>query len=389
MAGQPRAAAPRRAPCARGSPRPSLLDVGCGSGDVPVWIASQIGRPVRVVGAGPEAPASPGGARVAAWRRRRRARAAVRGRTLRRRDRLPLPASLRRRRRRFGPARAVPRGPPRAGRQRPAAGARAVRVRTRHVPAALPLAGQRRGRPALDPPRLHARRSWARPSRTRASRSRSRPRGRTACWPSRGRPHDARATSSWWAAGRPGRRSRSSCAGAGTTSCSSTRRAFRATRSAAKASRPKPGACWASWTPRRRCVRCVRIRCAGWRSSRPMEPASAGSTGAPTTSWASRCDATGSTTCCSSRRARSGVEVREATRATSIVLAPGGERGHGRERGRPGADPRPPGGGRGRPAQRGRAQPGAAARAPVAAEVRGARALARRGGPRASAARCT
>ena len=32
------------------SPAPSLLDVGCGSGDVPVWIASQVGRPVSVVG---------------------------------------------------------------------------------------------------------------------------------------------------------------------------------------------------------------------------------------------------------------------------------------------------------------------------------------------------
>src|SRR5262245_575802 len=32
------------------SPEPSLLDVGCGSGDVPVWIGSRIGRPVRVVG---------------------------------------------------------------------------------------------------------------------------------------------------------------------------------------------------------------------------------------------------------------------------------------------------------------------------------------------------
>jgi SAM-dependent methyltransferase len=33
-----------------GSSAPSLLDVGCGSGDVPVWIASQVGRPVSVVG---------------------------------------------------------------------------------------------------------------------------------------------------------------------------------------------------------------------------------------------------------------------------------------------------------------------------------------------------
>lgn len=32
------------------SDAPSLLDVGCGSGDVPVWIASQVGRPVSVVG---------------------------------------------------------------------------------------------------------------------------------------------------------------------------------------------------------------------------------------------------------------------------------------------------------------------------------------------------
>jgi ubiquinone/menaquinone biosynthesis C-methylase UbiE len=32
------------------SPAPSLLDVGCGSGDVPVWIASQVGRPVSVYG---------------------------------------------------------------------------------------------------------------------------------------------------------------------------------------------------------------------------------------------------------------------------------------------------------------------------------------------------
>lgn len=29
---------------------PSLLDVGCGSGDVPVWIGSQLRRPVSVVG---------------------------------------------------------------------------------------------------------------------------------------------------------------------------------------------------------------------------------------------------------------------------------------------------------------------------------------------------
>jgi ubiquinone/menaquinone biosynthesis C-methylase UbiE len=32
------------------SAKPSLLDVGCGSGDVPVWIASQVRRPVSVVG---------------------------------------------------------------------------------------------------------------------------------------------------------------------------------------------------------------------------------------------------------------------------------------------------------------------------------------------------
>jgi SAM-dependent methyltransferase len=32
------------------SPAPSLLDVGCGSGDVPVWIAEQVGRAVTVVG---------------------------------------------------------------------------------------------------------------------------------------------------------------------------------------------------------------------------------------------------------------------------------------------------------------------------------------------------
>lgn len=32
------------------SPAPTLLDVGCGSGDVPVWIASQVGRHVSVVG---------------------------------------------------------------------------------------------------------------------------------------------------------------------------------------------------------------------------------------------------------------------------------------------------------------------------------------------------
>lgn len=32
------------------SPRPSLLDVGCGSGDVPLWIASELGRPVAVTG---------------------------------------------------------------------------------------------------------------------------------------------------------------------------------------------------------------------------------------------------------------------------------------------------------------------------------------------------
>jgi ubiquinone/menaquinone biosynthesis C-methylase UbiE len=32
------------------SARPSLLDVGCGSADVPLWIASRSGRPVEVVG---------------------------------------------------------------------------------------------------------------------------------------------------------------------------------------------------------------------------------------------------------------------------------------------------------------------------------------------------
>jgi ubiquinone/menaquinone biosynthesis C-methylase UbiE len=32
------------------SPKPSLLDVGCGSGDVPAWIGSQVGRPVSIVG---------------------------------------------------------------------------------------------------------------------------------------------------------------------------------------------------------------------------------------------------------------------------------------------------------------------------------------------------
>lgn len=30
--------------------RPSLLDVGCGSADVPLWIASALGRPVAVTG---------------------------------------------------------------------------------------------------------------------------------------------------------------------------------------------------------------------------------------------------------------------------------------------------------------------------------------------------
>lgn len=37
-------------PALSASAAPSLLDVGCGSGDVPMWIASQIGRPVSVVG---------------------------------------------------------------------------------------------------------------------------------------------------------------------------------------------------------------------------------------------------------------------------------------------------------------------------------------------------
>ena len=32
------------------SARPSLLDVGCGSADVPLWIAAQVDRPVEVVG---------------------------------------------------------------------------------------------------------------------------------------------------------------------------------------------------------------------------------------------------------------------------------------------------------------------------------------------------
>lgn len=32
------------------APRPSLLDVGCGSADVPLWIASQLARPLAVVG---------------------------------------------------------------------------------------------------------------------------------------------------------------------------------------------------------------------------------------------------------------------------------------------------------------------------------------------------
>jgi SAM-dependent methyltransferase len=32
------------------SAHPSLLDVGCGSADVPLWIAAQMGRPVEVVG---------------------------------------------------------------------------------------------------------------------------------------------------------------------------------------------------------------------------------------------------------------------------------------------------------------------------------------------------
>lgn len=37
-------------PALEGSTAPSLLDVGCGSGDLPMWIASRIGRPVSVVG---------------------------------------------------------------------------------------------------------------------------------------------------------------------------------------------------------------------------------------------------------------------------------------------------------------------------------------------------
>ncbi|MET0556135.1 MAG: methyltransferase domain-containing protein [Vicinamibacteria bacterium] len=37
-------------PFLQASARPSLLDVGCGSGDVPLWVAAQLGRPVAVVG---------------------------------------------------------------------------------------------------------------------------------------------------------------------------------------------------------------------------------------------------------------------------------------------------------------------------------------------------
>jgi SAM-dependent methyltransferase len=37
-------------PFLEASARPSLLDVGCGSADVPLWIASQLGRPLAVVG---------------------------------------------------------------------------------------------------------------------------------------------------------------------------------------------------------------------------------------------------------------------------------------------------------------------------------------------------
>jgi SAM-dependent methyltransferase len=37
-------------PVLESSPAPSLLDVGCASGDVPVWIASRVRRPVSVVG---------------------------------------------------------------------------------------------------------------------------------------------------------------------------------------------------------------------------------------------------------------------------------------------------------------------------------------------------
>jgi SAM-dependent methyltransferase len=37
-------------PFLRASARPSLLDVGCGSADVPLWIASQLERPLAVVG---------------------------------------------------------------------------------------------------------------------------------------------------------------------------------------------------------------------------------------------------------------------------------------------------------------------------------------------------
>jgi SAM-dependent methyltransferase len=37
-------------PALEASDRPALLDVGCGSGDVPAWIASRLARPVTVVG---------------------------------------------------------------------------------------------------------------------------------------------------------------------------------------------------------------------------------------------------------------------------------------------------------------------------------------------------
>ena len=154
-------------------PRPRLLDVGCGSADVPAsWLRAGAPRLSLAVGLDLKLAAPARGARASVGRvvgRRPRSSPSRRGQ-LRRRDRLALPPPLRRARAARRPARALRPRPARARRQRPAPRARALPLRPRRLPAALQdsRVSVHDGL-ALHPPRLPRRELRARLRRPPAS----------------------------------------------------------------------------------------------------------------------------------------------------------------------------------------------------------------------------
>ena len=150
------------------------------------------------------------------------------------------------------PGRALPPGPARAGRERPPPRARALPLRPGGLPPPLPQPGERRGRAPVDPPRLPRRTSCARrspraglPARRPCAGVPLPPPRRGAVARSQARVSDA-SERDVVVVGRRARRlgaSPASSRSAGTTCSSSTPRASPATRSAARASPPRPGGC--------------------------------------------------------------------------------------------------------------------------------------------------